>query len=569
MEYDKTALIVNDEIGEMAFAFLIEGFHIAGDVVQQKQNMEIVSKNLDIPVYEMTTESFATLPAAAVLAGRLNAGMSVAHAGWELRKENVTNTNIFKYIERNRPKILLFEAPGSLREDFFVDFRGRILFLGYEIYYGKLDVSEMTGMPLREKRTYIVGIRQDMKMKFGFPAKSNRKMPWEEIFKVNDEKRYISLEQAPKIRYEGDGIYDFRQECYVKSETVGLGVHIPFVLKNEMARRLSVKEMMLLKGMPQDYNFGSKADSWIKREVAGSANVIITRMLVSEIKNLLWKENNAETPLNLLKSKEPEKVNQKEKTVKNKIIQKEKDAKDIINREEQDMERRYDVFVSSTYEDLIEERKEITQAVLECDCMPVGMEMFPAANMTQWDFIKRVIDKSDIYLVIVAGKYGSIGSDEQGKRISYTEMEYDYAKSIGKPILAFLYEDLNNLKRDKIELDNSKAAALEAFREKIRSARMVKFFKNKDELKAKAISGINFQKKQLTTGGWVRAAQRMPQASSELEIQKLMTERKQLLVQLQNTRQETKEAVDRENNLRLKYEDVKQKVTKLAQELQE
>lgn len=41
---------------------------------------------------------------------------------------------------------------------------------------------------------------------------------------------------------------------------------------------------------------------------------------------------------------------------------------------------KYQVFVSSTYVDLIEERKEITQAILEANCIPAGMELFPASN---------------------------------------------------------------------------------------------------------------------------------------------------------------------------------------------
>lgn len=59
------------------------------------------------------------------------------------------------------------------------------------------------------------------------------------------------------------------------------------------------------------------------------------------------------------------------------------------------MNRRYQVFVSSTYEDLQEERAEAIQALLELDCMPAGMELFPAANEQQWNWIRRITDESD------------------------------------------------------------------------------------------------------------------------------------------------------------------------------
>ena len=61
------------------------------------------------------------------------------------------------------------------------------------------------------------------------------------------------------------------------------------------------------------------------------------------------------------------------------------------------MEKKYQVFVSSTYEDLKEERKAITQALLESNCIPAGMELFPASNKTSWDIIKKVIDESKRY----------------------------------------------------------------------------------------------------------------------------------------------------------------------------
>lgn len=56
------------------------------------------------------------------------------------------------------------------------------------------------------------------------------------------------------------------------------------------------------------------------------------------------------------------------------------------------MEKRYQVFVSSTFHDLVDERRAVMQALLELDCIPAGMELFPASTDTQWTLIERVID---------------------------------------------------------------------------------------------------------------------------------------------------------------------------------
>lgn len=96
------------------------------------------------------------------------------------------------------------------------------------------------------------------------------------------------------------------------------------------------------------------------------------------------------------------------------------------------MDKKYQVFVSSTYEDLQEERKAVMEALLQMNCFPVGMEYFNAADDSQWDVITSLIDECDYYVLIVAGRYGSI---DEASGISYTQKEYEYA--VKKNILLF------------------------------------------------------------------------------------------------------------------------------------
>ena len=189
------------------------------------------------------------------------------------------------------------------------------------------------------------------------------------------------------------------------------------------------------------------------------------------------------------------------------------------------MEIKYQVFVSSTYEDLKEERKEITQAILESHCIPAGMELFPASNMAQWDVIKQVIDDSDFYLLIIAGKYGSITKDSSGKTISYTEMEFDYAISSGKPVLALVHEDIDSLPRSKIETSPKKAHLLEEFRKKVYIGRVIKKWSNKDNLKSAALAALSELKNTTDAPGWVRADYKIDQQLYDfIEQQRLQFE---------------------------------------------
>lgn len=79
------------------------------------------------------------------------------------------------------------------------------------------------------------------------------------------------------------------------------------------------------------------------------------------------------------------------------------------------MNKRYTVFLSSTYDDLREERNAVIQALLEMDCFPCSMEYFPSDDDEQFEFIKSIIDECDYYILIIAGRYGSMG--KTGKAI--------------------------------------------------------------------------------------------------------------------------------------------------------
>ncbi len=92
-------------------------------------------------------------------------------------------------------------------------------------------------------------------------------------------------------------------------------------------------------------------------------------------------------------------------------------------------DKRYQIFISSTFRDLVAERQAVLKAILELDHMPAGMELFPAGDDSAWQLITDVIDASDYYVVIVGGRYGSL--DAAG--IGFTEKEYDYAFSAKKP----------------------------------------------------------------------------------------------------------------------------------------
>ena len=179
------------------------------------------------------------------------------------------------------------------------------------------------------------------------------------------------------------------------------------------------------------------------------------------------------------------------------------------------MDKIYQIFVSSTYEDLKLERQEVMAAVVSTGNVPIGMEYFPAGNAAPFDYIKKQIDGADYYILIVAGKYGSI-NEETG--ISYTEMEFNYAVEKKVPIAVLQYKDLKKLPGKKLEIeDANKREKLDAFRKRSKEGRMATFWEDEKDLRMQVKDAINNMIVESPRTGWIRADKAITISQEEID----------------------------------------------------
>ena len=94
------------------------------------------------------------------------------------------------------------------------------------------------------------------------------------------------------------------------------------------------------------------------------------------------------------------------------------------------MSKKLQVFVSSTYSDMKAERQAVIEAILRAGHIPAGMELFAAGDKSQLEIIKRWIQDSDVFMLILGGRYGTIEPDS-GE--NYVQVEYEFADSTNKP----------------------------------------------------------------------------------------------------------------------------------------
>jgi hypothetical protein len=167
--------------------------------------------------------------------------------------------------------------------------------------------------------------------------------------------------------------------------------------------------------------------------------------------------------------------------------------------------RKYQVFVSSTYLDLQIERQAAVEAILAAGCIPAGMELFCAGDQSQWKVIQRWIDSSDIFLLLLGGRYGSIDPCT-GK--SYTHLEYEYAVSRRMPHCALVLSDsaieakVRTL--GKIAVETTAPAKYTSFRAKVVS-KMVSFVEDAKDVKIHLPRAIAEVRSRYSLVGWVPA----------------------------------------------------------------
>jgi Domain of unknown function (DUF4062) len=202
--------------------------------------------------------------------------------------------------------------------------------------------------------------------------------------------------------------------------------------------------------------------------------------------------------------------------------------------------RKLQVFVSSTFIDLKEERQSAVEAILNAGHIPAGMELFKAGDESQWNIIKDWIEESDVYMLILGGRYGSI-EPKSGK--SYTQLEYEYAIELGKPFFAIVIkDDLTDKKAKKkgVKIEDFKEvhnlSKLQEFKATVLT-KIVKFAEDLKDIKLAVGESLNDMSRRENLKGWVKADDTDYSSISE-ELARLSKENSELKNQLDEINKE-------------------------------
>jgi hypothetical protein len=188
--------------------------------------------------------------------------------------------------------------------------------------------------------------------------------------------------------------------------------------------------------------------------------------------------------------------------------------------------KKLQVFVSSTYTDLHDERQAAVQAILTAGHIPAGMELFAAGDQSQIEVIRQWISESDVFLLILGGRYGSV-EPSIGK--SYIHLEYEHAVSLNKPLFSlvitedYLTQKAKTAKDPTSVIEQEHYAQWKAFKATVLK-KLVRFWSDPRDIKLHILETLGEFMRRQELIGWIRGDQAVNTAPLAEELARLAKE---------------------------------------------
>ena len=146
-----------------------------------------------------------------------------------------------------------------------------------------------------------------------------------------------------------------------------------------------------------------------------------------------------------------------------------------------------DVFVSSTYRDLSNHREILRLALETSGYHFMGMEHFAAQHKPPLEVCLGELENSHVYVGIIGRLYGACPAR---RVLSYTELEYNRAKKLGKYQIMLVIGNDAKLDFSQIEQDSAKIERLNHFRERILQRHQIDYFNSEHEAAWKILAAL-------------------------------------------------------------------------------
>jgi Domain of unknown function (DUF4062) len=151
------------------------------------------------------------------------------------------------------------------------------------------------------------------------------------------------------------------------------------------------------------------------------------------------------------------------------------------------------VYISSTFRDLREHRSAVALTLRRMGHDVIGMEEYVAEDRRAIARCYEDVQDADIYVLVLAWRYGFTPTEENPEALSITQLEYRRAVLIGKPVLAFLVDaevPWPPSEMDSASANTDAANGISKFRAEIQTGRLSGMFSSPADLASQVAAAV-------------------------------------------------------------------------------
>ena len=290
---ENKVIILGAGIGAMTMGFENAGCSVVAAYERDRRAIELYKKNISGEINELDqlgTSNLEDVPDIDILACDFYRDLSIVGRN----PQNATDINnaIQFILDYRKPKIIcFFIPPACLKWEKFVQLLGNINNRGYDYKYKQIYTEQATGLPITEKRVYLVAIHRSLGDVFEFPCFDEKKMfSLEEILEnkpVEEFYRKVNCNCVNGISTK-DTFFCWKQNKYIESDLADTNlIKIPLVRNEKVIRKITHRELARLKNLPDDYQLDTRNKAWMYRQLMYAPNTKIMEQIASEIGNTL------------------------------------------------------------------------------------------------------------------------------------------------------------------------------------------------------------------------------------------------------------------------------------------
>ena len=290
---ENKVIILGAGIGAMTMGFENAGCSVVAAYERDRRAIELYKKNISGEINELDqlgTNNLEDVPDIDILACDFYRDLSIVGRN----PQNATDINnaIQFILDYRKPKIICFFIPRAyLKWEKFVQLLGNINNRGYDYKYKQIYTEQATGLPITEKRVYLVAIHKSLGDVFEFPCFDEKKMfSLEEILEnkpVEEFYRKVNCNYVNEISTK-DTFFCWKQNKYIESDLADTNlIKIPLVRNEKVIRKITHRELARLKNLPDDYQLDTRNKAWMYRQLMYAPNTKIMEQIASEIGNTL------------------------------------------------------------------------------------------------------------------------------------------------------------------------------------------------------------------------------------------------------------------------------------------